>query len=215
MSDVNQQKDTPVQTSIRLSAPLYQEFQTALERRSRKMTSVIRGLVEDWIRADTPGRPVDLMRSYLTWLPLSAAVKDIHGRIVYGNHEFLKLVNVKNDDVVGRLPHDYVKDAGSARLIAEFDRLVRDVKRSILCIEHLQLGDKRHDRMVIRFPIFSGNNLELTGVLGLGLQQMKLVTERLDPVPGGRRQDRFGTSPTEPPRCLGYCLSQFSDGCPA
>ena len=218
VSDMEPRKDKnrSKQTTIRFSVPFYNKFQTTLDKRRRKMTPVIRELVEDWVSGQTTRGALstpELTRSYLDWLPMVAAVKDMDGRVLYANHEFLDLVKVPDDDVVGKKPSEYT-DKKSAELIMMFDRQVREVGKPIVCIEqHVTFAGEPHDRMAIRFPIFSGGDLELTGVLGLSLEQMRMVVG-LDTEPGGRRQCQLSSSPAAVRR-VKHCLRQFVEVVPA
>jgi PAS domain-containing protein len=211
--------DDPVQSSFRLNPQLYQNFRAALEDRNEKATSVISGLIEKWVeRVDRSGsaRRSRFARSYLSSLPLVAAIKDLAGKILFGNREFSRLIGLEDKNIVGKLPEDYVDDPKSAELIARLDETVRREGKPILCIEHLTLnGRQPQDRVAIRFPVPPDGEIELTGVIGFAFEELARILASMGPEPTAKRRYEFSTEPKKHEECPSHCLKDFLHSLPA
>jgi len=214
-NDPTAKADTPKQTSFRLPPDLYRRFRVSLEDRDLKMTSVIHELVEEWLDKPSSMKRAQYVRPYLSYLPVTAVVKDPSGRVLFGNGEFLRLIGLEKEGIVGSLPEDYVDDHESADVITKLDEAVRSEGRPILCIEHLKFNGETHHRMAIRFPIPPEGDLELTGVLGFDLEQVEDVTASLHPESSGKRLCPFATLPSTTPESPFHCLKDFLHSLPA
>jgi PAS domain-containing protein len=206
------------QTSFRLRADLYEQFQSTLREHKRKMNPVLQELVEDWLDRRLNRRKSSrsaFVGPYLSWLPVVALVKDPQGRVLFGNGEFLNLIGPgpHSENLLGKRAQNYVRDAKSAQIIDELDEAVRREGRPLLCVEHLSFEGKARHRIAIRFPIPPDGDLELMGVLGFDQEKVEkaiLGTEFMQ-----RRFCDFPVHPIRPPEAFSHCLKDFLHSLPA
>ncbi|HEY6766854.1 MAG TPA: PAS domain-containing protein [Candidatus Sulfotelmatobacter sp.] len=179
------------------------------------MTSVIHELVEDWVDGPSAIRRAHYVLPYLTCLPVTAVVKNLSGRVLFGNGKFLELVGSPSAGVFGKRAKDYIKNRKSGELIAKLDEKVREEGRPLLCLEQMSFGRKPQRRMAIRFPIPPESDLELIGVLGFDLEQVENVTKSLSPETSNTGVWPFSTRANTTPECDFHCLKDFLHSLPA
>src|SRR5713226_4477184 len=108
-----------VQTSIRIPQRLLVDVQRAAGSRGQTMNSLVTELLHNWAvsaariapeAVEFDVEPPDLsatdktqhqLQQYLRWLPAVATVRELHGRIIFANGEYQKLVDKKT--VAGHL----------------------------------------------------------------------------------------------------------------
>jgi len=215
LNDLPYSTDSSIQTSFRLPPDLHRKFRTTLDNRSRKLTSVMHELVEDWVEGPSSIRRAHYVLPYLSWLPVTAVVKTPSGRVLFGNGKFLELIDLPSAEVFGKRAKEYIKNRKSGELISKLDERVREEGRPLLCLEKMSFGGKPQRRMAIRFPIPPESDLELIGVLGFDLEQVENVTESLAPETSNTGVRPFPTRVNTTPECDFHSLKHFLHSLPA
>lgn len=180
-------------TTVRLPVELAKAFRSVLVERDKRMNVVITELIESWVSQEprfrrfyTPEQSleakrkegdcgvshdsiVELLRSYVRWIPAAIIVKELRGRIICANENFLELVGKRN--VIGDQATDHL-DSKSADAINKHDETVRTTKAAILCAERIRIGENTTRRITLRFPILHRREVDLIGVLGFNVDDV-------------------------------------------
>jgi PAS domain-containing protein len=122
--------------------------------------------------------PPDLLDRLLDTMPIVATLKDLQGRIVYGNGAYRTLINRPFEDVHGGLPtHHWPARVGS--MIMKLDQWVRDQGSPILSVERIPVQRVPRNRLTIRFPIRGQAGIEATASLGFDFEALSANADRL------------------------------------
>src|ERR1700731_403875 len=203
-----------VQTSLRLKASLFHKLRERAKQAGQSINSQIEALVAESVaRAETPSTPgedvsqqaalpvaeqtatpstptdrtVWQLRQFVRCLPIVALIRHSDGRTVLANDELKKLVGREN--VVGLRPSDYW-GSPAAEWVEAHDKVVREKKTAILCVERIPVKNTVQERFAVRFPICDrAGVLKMTGALGFDLEELR-DAEILKPREGGRRPCR-------------------------
>jgi len=208
-------EDSSIQTSFRLPPALHRKLRAHLDGNNRRLTSVMYELVEDLVEGPAAIRRARFVVPYLSWLPVTALVKDTLGRVLFGNGEFLQLIGSTSAGVFGKRALDYIRDSKSAELIMALDRQVLRERRPLLCLEQMLFSEKPQRRMTIRFAIPPGSDSELIGVLGFDLEQVENVMKSLCPETSNTGVQPFSAKLNTTPECPLHCLKDFLHSLPA
>lgn len=175
-----------VQRTFRFPVQLDREFAEYLKEANRNANDVVRGLIGDLLErrygASLDSRQLDYLRRLWNYLPVAAAIKEVHGRVIFGNPEFRRLV--RSENVIGALPIDYFReDPEVARRVMAHDRAAIEHQKPILSVDTIPIGGRLHDRLAVRFPVFdrSHQRVEMTGVIGFDLDQIERMARDLQP----------------------------------
>lgn len=125
---------------------------------------------------------LDYLLRFWEYLPAAAAIKEVHGRVIFANPEFRRIVGWQ--EVTGALPTDYFKtDPEVAIRVMAHDRAALEYQKPILSVDEIPVGGVWRDRLAIRFPIFDRGHLrvEMTGVVGFDLEQVEAKAHDLRP----------------------------------
>ena len=124
-----------------------------------------------------PAIPNKLLKQILEDMPIVLTLKDMEGRILYGNREFEKLIQQPFEQIVGELPTDHWP-ARVGSTIMKLDRWVRDQNAPILSVERIPIKRKPRNRMTVRFPIVTEAGTQATASLGFDLEWLSGYAER-------------------------------------
>ena len=200
-----------VQTSIRIPQRLLVDVQRAAGSRGQTMNSLVTELLHNWAvsaariapeAVEFDVEPPDLsgtdktqhqLQQYLRWLPAVATVRELHGRIIFANGEYQKLVDKKT--VAGHLPGDDF-DEETARYTMERHEEVRDTRHVIWSKETVCVRGEHRRRLVIRFPILKEKDVQSIGALGFDLDLMTEKTSLINPKASWQRAYRLADRPS-------------------
>jgi len=174
------------QMTCRFPFQLDREFAEYLKETNQNANDVVRALIanqlERWYGVNLDARELDYLRRLWNYLPVAAAIKEVHGRVIFANPEFRRLVGSEN--VTGALPLDYFReDPDVALKVTAQDHAALEHQKPILSVETIPIGGRLHERLSIRFPIFdrSHQRVEMTGVIGFDLDQIERMARNLQP----------------------------------
>jgi PAS domain-containing protein len=175
-----------IQKTFRLPVQLDREFTDYLKETGQNANEVVQGLIaeklERWYGVSLDAKQLDYLQRFWIYLPIAAAIKEVHGRVIFGNPEFRRLVGC--NAVTGALPLDYFReDEEVAKRVMAHDHAALEHQMPILSVDTIPIGGQRHERLAIRFPIFdrSHKRVEMTGVIGFDLPQVERMARDLQP----------------------------------
>ncbi len=200
-----------VQTSIRIPQRLLIDVQRAAGMRGQTMNAVVTELLRVWAASvgRTPSTPtlseeslsetpvadegLYQLKQYLRWFPAMVLVRELHGRIIFANGEYRRLV--EKNTVAGHLPSDDF-DPETARQIMERHEAVRDTKNPILSTESICVRGESQKKLALRFPILKGAEVQSIGALCFDLTLISKKTSQIDPKAGWQRAYRLADRPS-------------------
>jgi hypothetical protein len=159
--------------------------------------TVVLRLIAEWLDRgiDLDPTVIAFLKKFWHYLPAAAAIKEIRGRVIFANPEFMRVVNSSN--VTGALPTDYFREYPLvAERVMAHDRAALDSGKAFLSVDRIPVGGKMRDRLAIRFPIFdrAHSQVEMTGVVGFDLEQVEKMAQSLQP----GASDSFEVPPVDP-----------------
>ena len=112
--------------------------------------------------------------------PASITLKDLDGRYLLANAEFLNRYGLKQEDVLGRTVHDFVPD-GYAELQADLDRRVLDEKATIEKeVSPVYPDGSAREVLIIKFPVLgAGEEPVAIGTITTDITERKRAEEEL------------------------------------
>ena len=116
------------------------------------------------------------LQSILDNAPLIVFVKDLDGRYLFVNKAFLELLNLRNEEVIGKTDFDIT----SAELATRYKKVDDEVIRSLRSIENeetINSGTGGRHLLLTKFPLFDRNN-NIYGVSGIAADYTDKVQYR-------------------------------------
>ncbi len=191
-----------VQTTLRIPIDVLERLRKILAERGEDMNSLVQRLIEDWLRnptlpeleaplADDP--EVYHLRAYMRCLPAVALVKEQHGRIIFANPEFQRLV--LSSDIAGHDANDFFS-GDTAAVIIRNDRVVFGTNKEQWFAEPVCVRSELRTRLCNRFPIRDGQGgVKWTGALGFDWKQIQEQAQNLSPGDVAKRVSCWETDP--------------------
>jgi PAS domain-containing protein len=112
------------------------------------------------------------LKYFLHSVPAIATVKNLDGRLLCVNAEYTKILGKERNEVEG-LHSTQIWPQSFARLIIAHDSLVRKTRKPYFTVENVPTRTGLRDRLNIRFPIFAGSELTMTGTLGFDFELIR------------------------------------------
>ena len=190
-----------IQKTYRFPVQLEREFGQYLEETGENANAVLQALVADllerWYGSNLEPGQLDYLRRFWTHIPAALAIKEIRGRVMFGNPEFRRVIGCS--EVTGALPTDYFRDdLAAARRVMAHDHAAVENQKPILSVDIIPVGGDRR-RLAVRFPIFdrAHQRVEMTGVIGFDLELVEKLASSLRPGDSSRFGDEVLPFPEE------------------
>ncbi len=106
-------------------------------------------------------------------------VKDFEGRFTLVNHQFCRIFNLRQEQVIGHRPADIFSEEIAEQHLQN-DKRVLAQKEPITFTEHADLSDGRHEYLSIKYPIFNdAGEVYAVGGISTDITEIKKVENEL------------------------------------
>jgi PAS domain-containing protein len=127
----------------------------------------------------TPEAPLHCLKDFLRALPAIATLKNLKGRFLCVNEEFIRILGKQRSAAEGKLATQ-IWERPFANLISAHDELVRLSGQTFASVEEVPTRAGKRNHLTFRFPIFGeGHHLEMTGTLGFDYELLSEGIQRL------------------------------------
>jgi PAS domain S-box-containing protein len=124
-------------------------------------------------------RTEDRFEAFMTHLPGSAWIKDVHGRYVYANADGLRILKLSREELAGKTDAQLFPSPLASQL-HDPDALPLVRREVIPSVESFQQDDGTHDYLVVRFPMLdAAGEPEFLGAVAIDITDRARVERQL------------------------------------
>ena len=100
-------------------------------------------------------------------------IKDLDGKYLLTNEQFKEVLNVNDDNIIGKTDFDFTQH-GRAQRFKDTDDQVISTCKPVELEEMIEMADGNHNILIVKFPLLDAQN-KVYGISGIGTD----ITERV------------------------------------